>query len=34
MTSGELSKTPARNVQISFPVRAAIAVIIPRWLRG
>lgn len=34
ITSGEVSKAPPRNVQMSFPVRAAIAVIIPGWLRG
>ena len=34
MTSGVVSKAPALNRQMSFPVRAAIAVIIPGWLRG
>jgi len=33
-TSGDDSKTPARYRQTIFPVRAAIAVIIPGWLRG
>ncbi len=34
MTSGDVSKTPARKRQTIFPVRAAIAVIMPCWLRG